>query len=187
MTVNLALAVVAGLFTWGMLELLGVDLAVPLAILVAIFDLVPLIGLTIGGLVVAVVAALHSFPDAMLIWLAAFIAYQQLQDRVVQPLLYGRAVKVNPLIAILVLFAGAQISGILGRCWRFPSLPRSRSSSRCTRAGIRLRIRVRRAPKRLPDVPHRGHVAALEHLPVLEPLPGSFPLLLAAIEEPRPR
>ena len=119
-TVNLALAVAAGLFTWGMLELLGVDLAVPLAILVAIFDLVPLIGLTIGGLVVAVVAALHSFPDAMLIWLVAFIAYQQLQDRVVQPLLHGRAVKVNPLIAILVLFAGAQIAGILGALLAIP-------------------------------------------------------------------
>ena len=119
-TVNLALAVAAGLFTWGMLELLGVDLAVPLAILVAIFDLVPLIGLTIGGLVVAIVAALHSFPDAMLIWIVAFVAYQQLQDRVVQPLLYGRAVKVNPLIAILVLFAGAQIAGILGALLAIP-------------------------------------------------------------------
>lgn len=119
-TVNLALAAVAGLFTWGVLELLGVDLAVPLAILVAIFDLVPLIGLTIGGLVVAVVAALHSFPDAMVIWLVAFIVFQQIQDRVVQPLLYGRAVKVNPLIAILVLFAGAQIAGILGALLAIP-------------------------------------------------------------------
>ena len=79
-----------------------------------------LIGLTIGGLLVAVVAALHSFPDSLLIWLVAFIAYQQLQDRVVQPLLYGRAVNVNPLIAILVLFAGAQISGILGALLAIP-------------------------------------------------------------------
>ena len=106
MTVNLSLAMAAGLFTWGMLELLGVDLAVPLAILVALFDLVPLIGLTIGGLVVAAVAALHSFPDAMIVWILAFVAYQQIQDRVVQPLLYGRAVKVNPLIAILVALRG---------------------------------------------------------------------------------
>jgi predicted PurR-regulated permease PerM len=119
-TVNLSLAIVAGLFTWGMLEVLGVDLAVPMAILVALFDLVPLIGLTIGGLVVAAVAALHSFPDSMLIWIVAFVAFQQLQDRVVQPLLYGRAVKVNPLIAILVLFAGAQISGILGALIAIP-------------------------------------------------------------------
>ena len=119
-TVNLSLAIVAGLFTWGMLEVLGVDLAVPLAILVALFDLVPLIGLTIGGIVVALVAALHSFPDALIIWAVAFIAFQQVQDRVVQPLLYGRAVKVNPLIAIVVLFAGAQIAGILGALIAIP-------------------------------------------------------------------
>jgi predicted PurR-regulated permease PerM len=119
-TVNLTLAVAAGLFAWGMLEVLGVDLAVPLAILVALLDLVPLIGLTIGGIVVALVAALHSFPDAMIIWVVAFLIYQQLQDRVVQPLLYGRAVKVNPLVAIVVLFMGAQIAGILGALIAIP-------------------------------------------------------------------
>lgn len=119
-TVNLTLAIAAGLFAWGMLELLGVDLAVPLAILVALLDLVPLIGLTIGGIVVALVAALHSFPDAMIIWIVAFLIYQQLQDRVVQPLLYGRAVRVNPLIAIVVLFMGAQIAGILGALIAIP-------------------------------------------------------------------
>ncbi len=43
----------AGLFTWRLLELLGVDLAVPLAMLVAFLDLVPLIGFTIGGVLVA--------------------------------------------------------------------------------------------------------------------------------------
>ena len=119
-SVNLVLAAAAGLFTWGMLELLGVEMAVPLAILVAIFDLVPLIGLTIGGLIVAAVAALHSFPDALVIWLVAFIAFQQFQDRVVQPVLYGRAVKVNPLVAILALFAGAQLAGILGALLAIP-------------------------------------------------------------------
>ena len=103
-----------------MLEILGVELAVPMAILMAVFDLIPLIGLTIGGLVVAVVAALHSFPDAFAIWLVAFILYQQLQDRVVQPMLYGRAVKVNPLVAVLVLLAGAQILGILGALLAIP-------------------------------------------------------------------
>lgn len=119
-TVNLALAIVAGLFTWGVLELLGVDLAVPLAILMVFFDLIPLVGLTAGGLVIALVAALHSFPTALLVWLVAFLAYQQLQDRVVQPMLYGRAVRINPLVAILVLLAGAQILGILGALLAIP-------------------------------------------------------------------
>ena len=129
-TVNVSLALAAGLFTWGVLELLGVDLAVPLAILVGIFDLVPLIGLSIGGLVVAVVAALHSFPTALIIWAVAFLIFQQLQDRVVQPMLYGSAVKVNPLVAIVVLLAGAQILGILGALLAIPVAARSQWSSR---------------------------------------------------------
>jgi predicted PurR-regulated permease PerM len=119
-TVNLSLAIVAGLFTWGMLEILGVDLAVPLAILMVFFDLIPLVGLTIGGIVIALVAAIHDFPTALIVWVIAFLIYQQIQDRVVQPLLYGRVVQVNPLVAILALLAGAQILGILGALLAIP-------------------------------------------------------------------
>ncbi|MFN8152367.1 MAG: AI-2E family transporter [Solirubrobacterales bacterium] len=119
-TVNLSLAIVAGLFTWGILEILGVDLAVPLAILMVFFDLIPLVGLTIGGIFIALVAALHDFPTALIVWLVAFLAYQQLQDRVVQPMLYGRAVQISPLVAILALLAGAQILGILGALLAIP-------------------------------------------------------------------
>ena len=105
-TVNLFLAVLAGVFTWLALELLGVDLAVPLGVLVAILDLVPLIGFTVGGLLVAVVAALHDFPTALLIWVALFIVYQQLQDRVIQPIFYKSAVRIQPAVAVLVVLAG---------------------------------------------------------------------------------
>lgn len=119
-TVNLSLAIVAGLFTWGVLEILGVKLAVPLAILIAFFDLIPLIGLSIGALLVGIVTALHDFPTALIVWVIAFLIFQQLQDRVVQPMLYGKAVKVNPLVAVLVLLAGAQIAGILGALLAIP-------------------------------------------------------------------
>ncbi len=119
-TVNLSLAAAAGLFTWIVLEVLGVDLAVPLAILVALMNLVPLIGFTIGGILVALVAALHSFPVALIVWVVAFLIYQQLQDRVIQPVLYGKTVQINPLIAIIALFAGAQIAGILGALLAIP-------------------------------------------------------------------
>lgn len=119
-TINLLLAAVAGLFTWLVLSLLGVEVAVPLAILVALFDLVPLIGLTIGGLFVAVVVSFDSFPTDLIIWVVAFLAFQQVQDRVVQPMLYGRAVRISPLIAIVALLAGAQILGILGALIAIP-------------------------------------------------------------------
>jgi predicted PurR-regulated permease PerM len=119
-TVNLLLAALAGLFTWGALEILGVDLAVPLAVLVAFLDLVPLIGFTVGGVLVAVVAALHDFPTALIVWVILFLVYQQLQDRVVQPLFYRRAVQVHPAVAIVVVLAGAQLAGILGALLAIP-------------------------------------------------------------------
>jgi predicted PurR-regulated permease PerM len=119
-TVNLSLALAAGAFTWVVLEILGVDLAVPLAILVALMNLVPLVGFTIGGILVALVAALHSFPVALIVWAVLFLIYQQLQDRVIQPLLYGKTVQINPLIAIVALFAGAQIAGVLGALLAIP-------------------------------------------------------------------
>jgi predicted PurR-regulated permease PerM len=119
-TVNLALSLAAGLFTWGVLSLLGIDIAESLAILVAFFNLAPLIGLTIGGLLVAIVIAFADFPHDLIIWVVVFLIYQQLQDRVVQPMLYGHAVQVSPLIAILALFAGAQILGILGALIAIP-------------------------------------------------------------------
>ena len=57
-SVNVLLAVGAGLFTWIFLEILGFHLAIPMALLVAFLDLVPLIGLTIGGVLVAAVLAI---------------------------------------------------------------------------------------------------------------------------------
>ncbi len=120
-TVNLFLAVLAGVFTWLALTILGVDLAVPLGVLVAMLDLVPLIGFTVGGLLVAVVAALHDFPTALIIWAILFIVYQQLQDRVIQPIFYKSAVRIQPAVAVLVVLAGAQLAGILGALLAIPT------------------------------------------------------------------
>jgi predicted PurR-regulated permease PerM len=119
-TVNLTLAVVVGVVTWLALELLGVDLAVPLAVTVAFLDLIPLIGLTLGGVLVAVVAAFHDFPTALIIWAIFFLVYQQLQDRVIQPLMYKNAVQVHPVVAIVAILIGAELLGILGALLAIP-------------------------------------------------------------------
>jgi predicted PurR-regulated permease PerM len=119
-TVNITLAAAAGVITWLVLELLGVDLAVPLGVLVAFLDLIPLIGLTLGGVLVAIVAAFHDFPTALIVWGVFFLIYQQLQDRVIQPLLYKNAVQVHPVIAIVAILIGAQLLGILGALLAIP-------------------------------------------------------------------
>ncbi len=119
-TVNIVLALAAGVFTWLVLELIGVDIAVPLAVIVVFLDLIPLVGLTIAGALVAVVVAISFFPVGLIVWLVLFLAYQQLQDRVVQPVMYGRAVQVHPVVAIIALLMGAQLAGILGALLAIP-------------------------------------------------------------------
>jgi predicted PurR-regulated permease PerM len=120
-TVNLLLAAGAGVFTWAFLEILGFHLAIPMALLVFFLDLVPLIGLTIGGVLVAAVLAIDGRPYDALVWLAIFLAYQQLQDRVIQPIMYrGGALKVNPVVAIVAVLVGANLAGVLGALIAIP-------------------------------------------------------------------
>ncbi|MGI8461903.1 MAG: AI-2E family transporter [Solirubrobacterales bacterium] len=119
-TVTLLSAVMAGVFTWVMLELLNVPLAIPLAVIVAFLDLIPLIGFTLAGLLIAIAAGLTDFPTAAIIWGVAFLIYQQLQDRVFQPLLFKSAVHLNPAVSIVAILVGAEILGILGALFAIP-------------------------------------------------------------------
>lgn len=121
-SVNVLLAIAAGLFTFAFLEILGFHLALPLAALVGFLDLVPLIGLTIGGVVVAIALAIDGQPYDALVWLALFVGYQQLQDRVIQPIMYrGGALKVNPVVAIVAVLVGANLAGVLGALIAIPT------------------------------------------------------------------
>jgi predicted PurR-regulated permease PerM len=120
-SVNLMLAIAAGVFTWLSLELMGVDLAVTMGVIVGFLDLMPLIGFTIGGVFVAIVASFHNFPTALIIWAILFVVYQQLQDRVIQPLLYHSAVQIHPAIAIVAILVGAELAGVLGALLAIPT------------------------------------------------------------------
>jgi predicted PurR-regulated permease PerM len=121
-SVNLLLAIAAGFLTWAFLEAEGFHLALPLAVLVAFLDLIPLIGLTVGGFGVFGVLLIDGGPGDAIIWLILFLIYQQLQDRVIQPLLYkGGALKVNPAVAIVAVIVGANLAGVLGALLAIPT------------------------------------------------------------------
>jgi predicted PurR-regulated permease PerM len=121
-SVNLLLAIAAGILTWGFLEAEGFHLAVPLAVLVAFLDLIPLIGLTVGGFAVFAVLLIDGGPGDAIVWLILFLVYQQLQDRVIQPMLYkGGALKVNPAVAIVAVIVGANLAGVLGALLAIPT------------------------------------------------------------------
>jgi predicted PurR-regulated permease PerM len=121
-TVNVLLAVAGGLLTWGFLSIEGFHLAAAMGALVGFLDLIPLIGLTVGGFTVAAVLAIDGTPGDALIWLIVFLVYQQLQDRVIQPMMYrGGALKVNPVVAIVAVLVGANLAGVLGALIAIPT------------------------------------------------------------------
>jgi predicted PurR-regulated permease PerM len=121
-SVNLVLAIAAGVLTWAFLEIEGFHLAVPMGVLMAFVDLIPLIGLSIGGFAVAIVLVIDGGPGDAIVWLVIFLVYQQLQDRVIQPLMYkGGALKVNPAVAIVAVIVGANLAGVLGALLAIPA------------------------------------------------------------------
>jgi len=116
----MTLATAAGISTYILLSLLGVPFAVPLAVLMAFFDLIPLVGSTIGGVLVALVTLFADFPQDTLIWVAFVVGYQQVENSVLQPLVYRRAVNLHPLAVITAILIGSNLLGVLGALVAIP-------------------------------------------------------------------
>ena len=118
-TGNLLISLVAGVSVTLVLLLMGVPYAVALGLLVAVLDLVPLAGATLAGIVVVGVSFLHSVPAGIV--LAIFvIVYQQLENHLLQPVVYGRTVQLSPLVVLISILIGAQLAGILGALGAIP-------------------------------------------------------------------
>ncbi len=118
---NITISVLATGATWIVLSILGVPYALALGLVVGFFDFIPLIGATLGAIVVALATVPVSFPTATIVWIAFIIVWQRFEDYVVQPIVYGRAVNVNPLVTIVSLLVGAELLGILGVLLAIPS------------------------------------------------------------------
>jgi predicted PurR-regulated permease PerM len=117
---NLEISVIAGAGAWLTMTVLGVPFAVPLAIVVGFFDLVPMVGATLGAIIVALAALLVS-PLAALIWLVYAIVYQQAENYLIQPVVYRRAVQVAPLTTIVAVLVGGTLLGLLGALLAIPA------------------------------------------------------------------
>jgi hypothetical protein len=115
--------VLATLATWIVLSVLGVPYALSLGFVVGFFDLIPLVGATLGAIVVALATLTVSFPTATIVWVAFIIVWQRFEDYVVQPLVYGRALRVNPIVTIISVLAGAELLGIRPPRWPPPTPP----------------------------------------------------------------
>jgi predicted PurR-regulated permease PerM len=118
-TGNILISLIAGASITVVLLVVGVPYAVALGLLVAILDLIPLAGATIAGIVVAIVAFLHSIP-AGIVAVTFFIVYQQVENHVLQPVIYGRTVQLSPLAVLVSVLVGAELAGIIGALAAIP-------------------------------------------------------------------
>jgi predicted PurR-regulated permease PerM len=117
---NLLISLIAGVTSTVMLLVVGVQYAVALGLLVALLDLVPLAGATIAAVLVSTVAFIDKGWVVGLVVVGFFIAYQQLENHVLQPLVYGRTVQLSPLAVLIAVLIGAQLAGVVGALGAIP-------------------------------------------------------------------
>jgi predicted PurR-regulated permease PerM len=110
---NLATSVIAGLVVYVALVLTGVPFSLVLALWVALVDFLPLVGGLLAGVPTVAIAFLHS-ATAGFVALLVFLAYQQVENHLLNPVVLSRTVRLNPLFVLLAVLVGAELGGIVG-------------------------------------------------------------------------
>lgn len=100
--------------------LLGVPLAIPVAVLVFLGAFIPIVGAVVTGAVAVFLALVYNGPFIAVLMLIVVLGVQQLEGHVLQPILMGAAVKVHPLGVVLVVAGGALVGGIPGALFAVP-------------------------------------------------------------------
>jgi predicted PurR-regulated permease PerM len=118
---KIVISATATVATWIALSLLGVPYSLALGFVVGFFDFIPLIGATLGAIVVAVATLPVNFPTDTIIWIAFIIVWQRIEDYIIQPHVYGHTMNMNPLVTIVSLLVGAELLGILGVLLAIPA------------------------------------------------------------------
>jgi predicted PurR-regulated permease PerM len=116
---NLAISVIAGVSVYVGMKILGIPYALPLSILLAILDLIPMVGAPLGAVPV-VLAALMISPLKAVIILVYIVVYSQIESNVLNPLIYGRSDQLPGLVVFVAFLAGSILFGILGALIAIP-------------------------------------------------------------------
>ena len=116
---NFITSVIAGLGTYIWLLAFGVPYPILLAMFVAILDLIPMIGSSVGGAVVSLVALTVSLPVAVAT-LAFYIAYRLAEDYLIVPRVMRRTVEVPAIVSLVAVLIGGVLMGIIGALVAIP-------------------------------------------------------------------
>lgn len=96
-----------------------ISLIAPIAVLLFVFGMIPMVGTTIAGVLSALIIGLNS-PTAGLIFLAYFLIYQQVENNVISPMVQARNNQLSALIIFIALTVGVYAFGLLGALLAIP-------------------------------------------------------------------
>jgi predicted PurR-regulated permease PerM len=116
---NLLTSVISGIGTYIWLSIFGVPYAVLLALVVALFDLIPMVGSTIAGVIVSLVALTKGVPVGIAT-LGFYIVYRYLEDYLLNPRVMKHTVKVTPGLTIIATLIGGTLLGLVGALVAIP-------------------------------------------------------------------
>jgi predicted PurR-regulated permease PerM len=110
---NFLTSVIAGGVVFVTLLIMGVPFAFLWALWVALVDFLPMIGGALAGIPTVLFAFVHS-TTAGIVTLVVFLAYTQIENHILNPVVMSRTVKVNPLLVLLSILIGAEIGSWIG-------------------------------------------------------------------------
>jgi predicted PurR-regulated permease PerM len=115
----LAIGILAGISTFGLALALGLAYPFALAVVVAVFDLIPQIGATLGAVIVSLVGLASSISDGI-VCIVFFIVYQQIENYLIYPNVMRRSVKVSDVAALVAALVGVGLFGVIGALVAIP-------------------------------------------------------------------
>jgi predicted PurR-regulated permease PerM len=117
---NLFTSMIAALSSAIMLIILRSPYAFALGLLVGVVDLIPMVGATLAAILVCVIVLVFKGLTTALILAVFYIIYQQVENNVLQPIVFSKAVEVSPLITLMALILGASLAGLIGALVAIP-------------------------------------------------------------------
>jgi predicted PurR-regulated permease PerM len=116
---NVVTSVIAGVGTFIWLVIFGVPYALLLSVFVAFMDLIPIVGSTVAGIIVSLVALTVSLPVAIAT-AVFYIVYRQAEDYLITPRVMNRTVEVPGLATVIAVLIGGTLLGIIGALIAIP-------------------------------------------------------------------
>jgi predicted PurR-regulated permease PerM len=110
---NFITSVIAGVVVFATLTILGVPYAVLWALWVALVDFLPMVGGALAGIPTVIFAFFHSL-GAGIATLVVFVAYTQIENHALNPIVMSRTVRINPLLVLIAVLVGANVGDLVG-------------------------------------------------------------------------